>query len=244
MFTNHPTAISRSPGAKRIVAGSFLLAMGLLTAGDALSQETIGVPYIGRNHLSLYTTDLSRDGIGQERVAVFGAVYGHRFGDRQGPLELSVVARAGARSFKNANDGILDSGLTLAATRAVPQLGHLNVTGSAGIGAMLWGQGAAAENAPDTGRLSLRVPLSAGVSYDLRIGGATVVPFAAVVPTYSSERDYIDDERIAEDSGLRVGRSLGMALRFKETVVSLSGIHGERGMPGSSRYVLSAGMSW
>jgi len=208
------------------------------------AQEAIGLPFVGKNHLSFYTTELSRDGIGQERASIFGGVYGRTFGDGQGAAQLGMILHAGARGFDELDDGILDAGATLTATRSVPGLDRLSLTAAAGVGAMAWGHGSAAAGEPGTGRLSVRVPLSAGMAYNVRAGRATIAPFVALTTAYSSERDYEDDQRVASDSGWRVGSATGVSVRFSELVLSVSDVRGERGLPHDHRVVFNVGISW
>ncbi|MGE0160309.1 MAG: hypothetical protein AB7T31_12935 [Gemmatimonadales bacterium] len=225
----------------RFAAAALLVGLSLSTA-PLSAQEAIGVPFIGKHHLSFYMTELSRDGVTDERTSVFGAVYGHRYGNRAESGEIALIVRAGARALNGGGDGILDSGIGLAATKVVPGVERLSATGSVGLGAMIWGQDPI--GAPDTGRLSIRVPMSAGLAYDLHWGAATVAPFLAATSSYSSERDYVDDARVAQAGGWRVGTAVGVSVRFRETVLSVSGLSREHGLTGSSRYVFSAGMSW
>jgi hypothetical protein len=83
-----------------------------------------------------------------------------------------------------------------------------------------------------------------GAAYDLHLGGATVAPFVMAQGVYSRESDYVDDERVALDSGWRIGNSTGVSIRFKEMVLSLAEVNRERGMPNGHRVVFSVGMSW
>ncbi|MGD2046952.1 MAG: hypothetical protein PVH96_12060 [Gemmatimonadota bacterium] len=240
IMRNHGSRPARKLG---VVAAAVLVGLSLST-GQAAAQEAIGVPFVGTNHLSFYTTELSRDGVADERASVFGAVYGHRFGDRMGKGEVSFTVRAGARALNNGGDGILDTGLGFAGTKAIPGAERLSATASVGLGAMVWGQDPLSTGAPDTGRLSLRVPMTAGLAYDLHWGAATVAPFAALATSYSSERDYVSDVRVGQADGWRVGSAVGVSVRFRETVLSMSGLSREHGLTGSTRYVFSAGMSW
>jgi hypothetical protein len=237
--------LGQSTIGRKVLAASLLLAASAAAgATDAGAQEAIGVPFVGRNHLSFYTTELSRDGIGQERAAIFGGAYGRTFGESSGPLQVSLIVRAGARAFDDLDDGILDASATLAATRSVPGLEKLSLAAAAGLGAVMWGQGSSGDGLPETGRLSARVPLSAGAAYDIKAGGATIAPFAMVTTAYSREHDYVDDERVALDSGWRVGNTTGVSVRFKEMVLSLADVRRERAMPHDHRVVFSVGMSW
>lgn len=234
--------------------GSFarkVVTMGLLVAGTlgtsatgSSAQESIGVPFIGRNHLSFYTTELSRDGVGSERAALFGATYGRAFGDRTDGVQTSVITRLGARAFGDVDSGILDAAATVAATKAVPGLEQLSFTVSAEVGAMIWGQGAHGSGVQDTGRLSARVPFKAGAAYDLRVGRATITPFAWATTAYSRDTDYVNDHRVARDSEWRVGYARGVSVRFNEMVLSLTDVSREPGLPHDHRLVFNAGLSW
>jgi hypothetical protein len=221
-----------------------LTALTGLAASGVSAQEAIGVPFVGKNHLSFYTTELSRDGIGDERAAIYGGALGRRFGNRDETIEISMLVRAGARSFGAVDNGIIDAGGTVAATRSVPGLTSLSLTAAAGLGVMIWGQGSSGDGLPETGRLSTRVPLSTGAAYDVRLGRAVVSPFAMLTTAYSREGDYVDDERIALNSGWRVGNTTGVSVRFNEMVLSLADVRRERGMPHSHRVLFSVGMSW
>ena len=96
----------------------------------------------------------------------------------------------------------------------------------------------------DRGRAIIRTPLSAGMAYDIRVGSATIAPFVSMIGAYSNERDYVGGDRIATDSGWRLGRAAGMSLRFKEVVLAVSGVNRERGLPNDNRLAFSAGVSW
>jgi hypothetical protein len=243
MITRNQQRDSQRAG-RALVTTSLLLAGLGASAANVAAQEAIGVPFIGGNHLSFYMTELSKDGVAQERAALFGGVYGHRFGERVGGIESSLVIRLGARARDDLHDGILESGATLALTKAVPSVERLSVTAAAGIGAVAWGQGSFDVDEPNSGRLSLRAPMSAGLAYEIRAGRATIAPFAAFTTAWSSERVYLEDQPTTSDNGWSTGRTMGVSVRFRETVLSLSGVHGERGMPHNGRYVFSAGMSW
>lgn len=243
MFTNTRHGARGAIRHGRFVPMALLLGLGL-TAGQADAQDAIGVPFIGNNHLSFYTTDLSRDGVGKPKAAIFGAIYAHRFGEAGDGWRAALVTRAGARALNNSTDGILDAGVSVALGRTVPDVERLSVSGSVGVGAMAWGQDPLEPGTPSTGHLSLRVPTSAGAAYELHWGGATVTPFIAVTTSYSSERDYENDVRTAREGGWRVGMVSGVSVKFRETVLSMSEVTREHGLPTSSRLVFTAGMSW
>jgi len=242
-----------SANTQRSRQGSFarkLLSTGLLVAGafgtgatGSTAQEAIGVPFIGRNHLSFYTTELSRDGVGTERAALFGGTYGRTFGERNEGVQISVITRVGARAFGDLESGILDAAATVAATKAVPGLEKLSFSAAAEIGTMIWGQGSNG-SAQDSGRLSARVPFKAGAAYDLRAGRATITPFAWVTTAYARDTDYVNDRRVARESDWRVGYARGVAVRFDEIVMSLTDVSREPGLPHDHRLVFNVGMSW
>jgi hypothetical protein len=237
------TALRTAP---RAALGTTLRAafLTIASAGALHAQDAIGVPFVGKNHLSSYTTNVTRDGTAAERAAVFGGIYGRRFQDLAQGVEGSLSLHAGARAFDGPDDGIFDVGVNLAATRSIPQLAQLNLTVAAGAGVMGRGQNPPGADTPEVGHISVRMPISAGLSWDLQVRRATFAPFATIIPTLTSERDYIDDKRVSEDRGWKVGHAFGVSARFQETVFSLSSLHRERGTPEGRRVVFSAGMSW
>lgn len=234
---------SKSP-AGRNVGRVLVLAVTLaIPAPRAHAQEAIGVPFVGKNHLSFYTTELSRDGIGEARAAIFGGTYGRRFGDGRAPVRIGVLLRAGARPLDE-HDGILDAGATLTATASMPGAERLTMTASAGVGAVLWGQSSQAPAVTDTGRRSVNVPLGAGAAYSLRAGRATISPFAMVLGSYSRENDYVNDVSVARESGWSLGHAAGVSVGFNEMVLSLTDLRNERGLPNDHRVMFSVGLSW
>jgi hypothetical protein len=132
MHTTRSALVSRR--CSRIARASAILLVIAALVADLQAQDAINVPFVGKNHLSFYTTKVSRDGIGDTREALYGGTLARRFGERAAAGELSLGLRAAARSFEAPNDGIIDPGLTLAATRAVPQLPRMNATVAAGVG--------------------------------------------------------------------------------------------------------------
>jgi hypothetical protein len=229
-------------GRTGLMMSALVGSMLALAATDTHAQQPVGVPFIGSNHLSVSVTELSRDGIGSQRATVLGALYGHRFGGSAAKVQPSMIVRVAARPLDGVEQGILDAGVTLAATRELVR--GLNVTAAAGVSAVAWGDGAPEPNEPATGRIIVRAPLSAGLAYDIGIGGATIAPFVNVAMAYSTEREYAGDVRLATDNGWKLGNAAGVSVRFRETVLSISGISRERGLPNSSRVAFSAGMSW
>lgn len=218
-----------------------LIAMTLLTVNTVQAQSAIGVPFAGRNHLSVSATDLSRDGIGKQRATVFGAIYGRRLGGDSGRIQYSAIVRTALRAVNQSNDGIVDVGVTLAATRRL--VAGLSVTGAAGASAVVWGQQANGEQ-PDRGRVVARTPLSLGMAYDIQLGALTISPFSTVTGGYSSEREYVNEERVNLYTGWRFSNSSGVSVRLNEMVLTFTEIARERGMPNKHRMLFTAGMSW
>ena len=216
----------------------------LATSNTAQAQRALGLPYVGRNQFSISVTEQSRDGISTEKEAVFGVAYGRQFNSDDAPIQLSMIARAAARALDGSETGIFDGGLTIAATHNVRAIDGLSVSGAAGITAMVWGKDGDEWAALDRGRIVNSVPLSVGMSYDVRVGGATFAPFVTTTHAYSRGRDYVDDEPINKTSSWKLGHSAGVSVRFRETVLSLSNIYRESGMPNRNRVAFSAGMSW
>jgi hypothetical protein len=66
----------------------------------------------------------------------------------------------------------------------------------------------------------------------------------SIVGAYSREREYVGDHGVGSEYGWRLGRTGGVSVRFGETVLSLTEVSRERGMPNKSRFILAAGMSW
>jgi hypothetical protein len=228
---------SRSARVRNAVTATIF---GMTLATTAQAQAAIGVPFVGRNHLSVSVTDLSRDGIGQDTKKVFGGVYGRRLGGDGGRVQYTAIVRTALRAVES-NEGIVDAGVSLAATHRV--MAGLSITGAAGVSAVVWGQDVNG-NQPDRGRVIARMPVSAGAAYDIRLGAVTLAPFFTMTGAYSSERDYVNDERVNLYTGWRYGFSSGMSARFQDVVLTLTDINRERGMPKSDRMLFTAGISW
>jgi len=242
------TTQNRNPGRGRKAqlhqaVAAAVVGLALAAAPAAHAQQAIGVPFLGKNHLSFSVTEHSRDGIDTQRAAVFGGVYGRRLNADDAAVNFTLVARTAVRALDGTKDGIVDAGLTLAATHAVRALDGLSITGAVAAGAVVWGQDGV-NAAQDRGRVVATLPISAGLAYDLQMGRATIAPFITLTGAYSEEREYLNDTRIAGADGWRMGNAVGVSLRFRETVLSVSEVNRERGMPNRSRIVFSAGMSW
>ncbi len=156
-------------------------------------------------------------------------------------MQYSAIVRTAMRALNESNDGIVDAGFSLAGTRKVGA--GLSISGAAGVSAVVWGQGVT-DDQVDRGRLIARTPVSAGASYDSHLGAVTIAPFATMTGSYSSERDYVNDERVNLWTGWRYGYSSGMSVRFQDIVLALTDINREKGMPKSDRMLFTAGFSW
>lgn len=234
----------RSNSSFQITVAAAVMALTMAGAEVAQAQRSLGIPFVGRNQFSVSVTERSRDGISTEKEAVFGIAYGRQINSEDAPIQLSVVARAAARGLDDSKAGILDAGVTVAATHNVRAIDGLSLTGAAGVTAMVWGNDGPEYGEFDRGRIVNSVPLSLGMSYDVRVGSATFAPFVAATEAYSRGRDYVDGEPINKTSSWRLGHSAGMSVRFREAVLSVSNIHRESGMPTRNRVQFSAGMSW
>jgi hypothetical protein len=142
---------SRSARVRNAVTATIF---GMTLATTAQAQAAIGVPFVGRNHLSVSVTDLSRDGIGQDTKKVFGGVYGRRLGGDGGRVQYTAIVRTALRAVES-NEGIVDAGVSLAATHRV--MAGLSITGAAGVSAVVWGQDVNGTQ-PDRGRVIGRMP--------------------------------------------------------------------------------------
>ena len=226
------------------ILAAAVMALTLASANIAQAQQALGLPFVGRNQFSASVTERSRDGVSTEKEAVFGVSYGRQFNGDNAPIQLSMIARAAARGLDGSERGIFDAGLTVAATHNVRAIDGLSVSGAAGLSATVWGKGGWESDEEDIGRIVNSVPLSLGMSYDVRVGSATFAPFVTTTHAYSRGRDYVNDEPINRTSNWQLGHSAGVSVRFRETVLSLSNIYREGGMPNRNRLAFSAGMSW
>jgi hypothetical protein len=201
------------------------------------------VPFVGKNHLSASVTELSRDGVGQDRATVFGAMYGRQLTGDNAAVKLHMIVRGAARAQGPLEEGgIADGGITFAATRRV--LAGLSVTGAAGVSAVVWSRELDASGEQDRSRIVARAPLSAGIAYDLKLGRATIAPFATFTGGYTNASEYVNNKRQSEDTGWRISHTAGVSLRLSEIVLSLSEVAREPGLPHRSRVAFAAGISW
>lgn len=232
---NRTSGMNRKARIHNTIAAAFL---GVTLAQTAQAQQAIGVPFSGRNLLSFSVTELSRDGFGQDRTAVFGGMYGRQLNAADSPVQYTVLVRSAMRALNDANDGIVDAGLTLAATRRIA--GGLTVTGAAGASAIVWGHDSDVEH----GRIVGKLPISAGLAYDIRLGAVTLAPFFTLTGAYSKESEYVDGDRVGKWTGWRYANASGVSAKFREVVLTFTDINRERGMPNGNRMLFTAGISW
>jgi hypothetical protein len=220
---------------------ALLAALGLgVGAAGLAAQAPLGVPYIGNNHLSFYTTELTTDGLGPGTSSLYGGRYGHQFGQAEDDTRFSLLGQVAARERQDPRGGILDVSLTAGWTRRWNQLdSRLSTTAAVGVSALVW-----AEDEPDTGLARLSLPLTVGVGYDLHIGSATLTPFVAPGIARFNTRSYVNDVRVTTDEGWDARFSAGTSLRLKELVLTTSRIRGEQGLPNRSRWAFAAGISF
>lgn len=229
-----------SRGGSRRLATGFLVAAAL-GGGPALAaaQSAIGVPFIGNNHLSFYSTELTSDGVGTAMSTLYGGRYAHLFGDASERTRLSVIVQGAARDLEGGSAGVLDASITAAWTRRMDEVdGRLSATVAAGANALVWG----VDEADGVAHVSL--PVSVGVGYDLKIGSATVTPFVKPGIAYYRARSYLNDVRVGEDRGWDGLFTAGASLRLRELVLTTSRIRGEQGLPHRSRWAFAAGISF
>lgn len=209
-------------------------------SGPLAAQTALGVPFIGANHLSFYSTELSRDGVATTTSTLYGGRYGRRFGDAMEPSSVALVVQVAGRSLDGPTDGVLDASLTTSWSRRMDEVtNRLSVSAAAGASLLGWGL-----SNDEIGLAHVSLPLTVGAAYDVRIGSATFSPFVAPALAWSSTRHYQNDERVATDTGWDARWSGGASLRFRDMVLTAGGIHGERGLPNRSRWTFAAGMSF
>jgi hypothetical protein len=208
-----------------------------LVASTLAAQAALGTPFIGANNLSFRASELTKSG-GAETTTVFGVHYGHRFSG-SGPTSIAMLLRGSARAFDDVQAGVLDVGANVAVSREIRSVRGLSLAASTGLGVMAWGN-----DANRTGRLHVTIPANAGVSYDLRVRGATLSPFVMGSVSRYDIRTSLDDARDSVDDGWDTTYTTGMSLRFRDIVLTTSSMHGEYGMPKRSRWGFSAGVSF
>lgn len=210
----------------------------LLVTSPASAQAALGTPFIGANSLSLYSGQITRSG-GPDITHTFGVVYGRRFRGGERRTHATLVLRASARPFDDVEAGVLDAGASLALSHRVEAVPGLSLAGSAGLGVMAWG-----DDLAKTGRHHLSIPATAGASYAIRLGSATLAPFASASLARYNIGTWLDDVRQTTATGWDGYYTLGASLALRELILSSSRVVGEHGMPTRSRWLFTAGVSF
>lgn len=235
-------ATHASPAGRRtstlIAAAAIATTLTVLASAPALAQDALGTPFIGNHLLSFHTAQNARLGE-PATVNTFGVLYGQRFRASGAGSNVNVVLRASARPLEGVDTGVLDFAATVGVSQQVSALPGLSLAASTGVGLMAWNNDATKE-----ARANFSVPANAGVSYALRIGGATLSPFAMGTLARYDERNALNDERISREVGWDGSYATGATLRLREVAISSSRIAGERGMPHRSRWAFAAGISF
>jgi hypothetical protein len=215
-----------------------VLAIAILTASRIEAQAALGTPFVGPNNLSYQMAELSRTG-GADLTRVYGLSYGRRFGSANNPTQYSMLLSGSARPFDDVDAGVADFSARIAASHAIAAFPGLSVAAAAGAEMMAWG-----DDAASTGRMMVTIPVTAGVSYDVRIAGAILSPFATASIARQELRTYLDDVRQSRDAERDARYSSGVSLRVNHVVLTSTRIIGETGMPNRSRWSFSAGISY
>ena len=225
----------------RVSRIALFAALGVTGATTAVAaQAPLGVPYIGDNHLSFYSTELTTDGIGTGTSTLYGGRYGHQFGNAEDETRFSLLGQLAVRDRQDPTGGIVDVSVTAGWTRRWSELdADLSTTAAVGMSALAWGQ-----DTPDTGLARLSLPLTVGVGYDLHLGSATVTPFVAPGIARFNTRTYVDNVRVTTEEGWDARFTAGTSLRLRELVLTTSRIRGEQGLPNRSRWAFAAGISF
>jgi hypothetical protein len=228
------------PTAAAALVGAFVGALAVGGAAPLAAQAPLGVPYIGDNHVSFYSTELTTDGVGTGTSALYGGRYGHQFGHAGDATRFSLLGQVAARDRQDPRGGILDASVTAAWTRHWEGVDdRLSTTAAVGMNALLWGL-----DEPDTGLARLSLPLTLGVAYDLRVGRATLTPFVAQGIARFNTRSYVNGVRASTREGWDGRFTAGVSLRLRALVLTTSRIRGEQGLPNPSRWAFAVGVSF
>lgn len=234
MSRNIQPSIALRSGARAAIA---LLTL-TVAAAPASAQAALGTPFIGRNLFSFHTAQNSRSG-GAATTQTFGAIYGHRFGALDATSNVHLVVRFSARPLEGKDTGVLDMAATVGGAQEVPGIPNLSVAASVGAGLMAW-----ADDAAKTGRAQLQIPVNSGVSYAIKLGSATLSPFAMGTLARYDLRTSLDDVQQTRERGWDTYYTSGASLKLREVVLTSSVTSGEHGMPNRSRWAFSAGVSF
>jgi hypothetical protein len=233
--------------ARRMRAGHVLAALLLTAAGAALSpqhasaQAALGMPYIGRNHLSFYSTGLATNLTGSATTTLFGGRYGRQFGAPGAASQLAVKAQIAVRTLDGPTDGIADVALDVSWARRMDELtSRMTLAVAAGASVLAWDT-----NQDDaTGRANFTIPATAGISYDISVGSATISPFVAPSVAWYRTEQWVNNVETVRSSGLDARFMSGASLRMKEIVLTAGSIRGEKGLPSHGRWTFAAGISF
>jgi hypothetical protein len=232
------TAAVRNAVPRPWVALAAVAAMADILPATVNAQAALGSDFIGRTTLSFYSAEITRTG-GLESTELYGLAYAHRFGQAGDPARLTMQLRGGVRPFDSEKQGIANLAASIGVVRDVAAVPGLSVAASTGIDMKAWG-----DDPTSTGRAYLTVPASVGVSYDIRVKGATFAPFAVGSVGRYDHRTYLNDVRQSRNVGWDASYVTGASLRFSNIVLTTSRIASEYGMPKSHRWAMSAGISF
>ncbi len=227
------TAVLRS-GARAAIA----IATLAVAAAPAGAQAALGTPFIGKNLFSFHTAQNTRSG-GAATTQTFGAIYGHRFGASDATSNVNLVVRFSARPLEGVDSGVLDLAATVGGSQAVPGVPNLSFAASTGAGLMAW-----SDDGAKTGRVMMQIPANAGLSYAIKMGSATLSPFAMGTLARYDLRTSLNDVQLTRERGWDTYYTSGASLKLREVVLTSSVTSGEHGMPNKSRWSFSAGVSF
>jgi hypothetical protein len=233
--------------ARRTRAGQVLAALLVTTAWAAFSpqgaaaQSALGMPYIGRNHLSFYSTGLATNLTGSATTTLFGGRYGRQFGEHGAASQLAMKAQVAVRTLEGPTDGIADASVEVSWSRRIDELSsRMNLAVAAGASVLAWDT-----NQDDvTGRANFTIPATAGISYDISVGSATISPFIAPSVAWYRTEQWVNNVETVRSSGVDARLMSGASLRMKEIVLTAGSIRGEKGLPSHGRWTFAAGVSF
>lgn len=214
-----------------------LVVATILPASAASAQSALGTPFIGRNHLSYQMAEQSRTG-GAELTRVYGLAYGRRLTSDSRPVQVSLVSRLGMRPLDEDRAGVMEFASSVGVSHDIAALPGLSVAASAGAEFMLWGTDT------DSGRIRVAIPVTGGMSYDIKIGEAMLSPFATASIARNDDRTYVNDVQVYRDREWDTRFSQGVSLRVNRVVLTSTRIVGEKGLPNHSRWTFAAGISY
>jgi len=237
-MTHHILPVSSPLRTPNIATAAVIASLAALLPATAIAQAALGTPFIGGNVLSFQFAQATRNA-GPTTTTTFGVLFGHRFGSSDAHSNVNVVVRASARPLEGVDTGVLDFAATVGVSQKVGGLPNLSVAASTGLGLMAWN-----DDAAKSGRAQISIPANAGVSYAVKLGYATIAPFAMGTVARYDQRNSVNDVEQSKDKGWDTHYTTGASLRLKEVVLTSSRIVGEHGMSTRSRWTFSAGVSF